>query len=181
MTRAVTTIFLARHGETDWNAQERWQGHADTPLNERGREQSRALAARLAGVPFEAVYSSDLRRARETAEIVSADRELPIGVEPALREIDVGSWQGLTNAEVLERFPGVDRPDGETFEAFRERVLGALQAICSRHDGGNVLVVAHGGCVRTLQRHLLGEPLPTIENCGVYVVRFENGALRSID
>jgi broad specificity phosphatase PhoE len=176
----VTTIFLARHGETDWNAEERWQGHADTALNERGREQARTLARRLAGVPFDAVYASDLQRARETAEIVAEGLGLPVRLEPELREIDVGSWQGLTNSEVLTRFPGVDRPDGESLEAFRERVLRALDAISARH-GGNVLVVAHGGCARTVQRHLLGEPLPTLENCGVYVVRHQNGALRAID
>jgi len=173
----VTTIFLARHGETDWNAQDRWQGHADTPLNDRGREQARELAARLADVPFEAVYSSDLRRARETAEIVADGREPAIQIEPALREIDVGSWQGLTNAEIGDR----ERTDGETLDAFRDRVLAAIASIGRRHDGADVLVVAHGGCARTLQRHLLGDPLPTLENCGVYVVRFENGVLQSVD
>ena len=172
----MTTIFLARHGETDWNAQDRWQGHADTPLNERGREQARDLAARLADVPFEVVYSSDLRRARETAEIVVAGRDLAIREDPALREIDVGSWQGLTNAAI----DGRERTDGETLAAFRDRVLAALSAIGAGHDG-DVLVVAHGGCARTLQRHLLGEPLPTLENCGVYVVSFQNGVLRPID
>jgi 2,3-bisphosphoglycerate-dependent phosphoglycerate mutase len=171
----VTTIYLARHGETDWNAQERWQGHTDTPLNERGRTQARELAARLADIPFAAVYSSDLRRARETAEIVVDGRDLGVLIEPGLREIDVGSWQGLTNAEIGDR----ERTDGETLEAFRDRVLAAIASIGRRHDGADVLVVAHGGCVRTLQRQLLGEPLPTLENCGVYVVRFENGALRS--
>src|SRR5206468_868417 len=70
---------------------------------------------------------------------------------------------------------------GETLEAFRDRVLEALAAISAQHDGADVLVVAHGGCVRTVQRHLLGEPLATLENCGVYVVGFENGVLRPID
>ena len=177
----MTTIFLARHGETDWNAQDRWQGHADTPLNARGREQARELAARLADVPFGAVYSSDLRRAQETAEIVVDGRDLAIQIEPDLREIDVGSWQGLTNAEIRERYPGEERADGETIDAFRDRVLAAIASIGRRHDGVDVLVVAHGGCARTIQRHLLGEPLPTLENCGVYVFRFENGVVRPID
>ena len=170
----MTTIYLARHGETDWNAQARWQGHADTPLNERGRTQAQALAGRLAAVPFAAAYASDLRRARETAEIVVDGRDLPLRIDPRLREIDVGSWQGLTNDEIA----GLERTDGETLEAFRARVLGALESIAAEHDGATVLVVAHGGCARTVQRHLLGEPLPTLENCGVYVVRFEDGALQ---
>jgi broad specificity phosphatase PhoE len=170
----VTTIYLVRHGETDWNAQERWQGHADTPLNECGRRQARELAGRLADVPFAAAYASDLSRARETAEIVVAGRAVMLQIDPRLREIDVGSWQGLTTAEI----DGRERSDGETIEAFRERVLGALEAIAAANAGETVLVVAHGGCVRTVQRQLLGEALPTLENCGVYVVYFEDGALQ---
>jgi 2,3-bisphosphoglycerate-dependent phosphoglycerate mutase len=169
----VTTIFLARHGETDWNAEQRWQGQRDTPLNERGRAQARGLAQRLADIPFAAVYSSDLSRARETADIVSAGRRLPIRVDPRLREIDVGSWEGLTSEEV----DGRERRDGESLDAFRARVLAAIEEIGAAHDGANVLVVAHGGCARTLQRHLLGEPLPTLANCDVYVVRFRDGVL----
>jgi 2,3-bisphosphoglycerate-dependent phosphoglycerate mutase len=172
----VTTIYLARHGETDWNAQERWQGQADTSLNERGRAQARELAARLADIPFAAVYSSDLSRARETAEIVVDGRELSVRTDPRLREIDVGSWQGLTNAEV----DGRERTGGETLEAFRERVLAALATIAAAHGAADVLVVAHGGCVRTVQRHLLGEPLPTLDNCAVYLVSLEEGALRLV-
>jgi broad specificity phosphatase PhoE len=176
----VTTILLVRHGETDWNAESRWQGQVDTPLNVRGRQQARRLARRLAAVAFEAVYSSDLRRARETAEIVAFSRGMPVYTEPGLREIDVGSWAGLTAAQVAERFPDGEQPGAETLAAFRARVLDALTAIARRHDGATVLVVAHGGCVRTLQRHLLGEPLPTLDNCGVYPVGFQNGALRPI-
>ena len=101
----MTTILLARHGETDWNREGRFQGHADPPLNETGRAQAAELAAGLAGIHLAAVYSSPLRRALETAELVAATH----GVDPvpidALREVDVGSWQGLTRAEVGVRFP----------------------------------------------------------------------------
>jgi broad specificity phosphatase PhoE len=177
----VTTILLARHGETDWNVQNRWQGHADTPLNERGRAQARALAERLAGTVLEAIYSSDLLRASETAGIVAQGRGLTVQTDRRLREIDVGAWQGLTGDEVAERFPDGVRPDGESLEAFQARVVGALSAIGRSHNGATVLVVAHGGCARTLQRHLLGEPLPTLANCGVYPIAFEGGLLRPID
>ena len=177
----MTTIYLARHGETDWNVQNRWQGHADPPLNARGRTQARDLSARLASVLFDAVYSSDLRRARQTAEIVAFGRGMSVFPDRRLREIDVGSWQGLTRDEIAERFPDGSRPDGETLEAFRRRVLEAFGAIGRYHEGVNVLVVAHGGCARTIQRQLLGEPLPTLENCGVYVFGYENSALRRID
>jgi hypothetical protein len=138
----VTTIYLARHGETDWNAQARWQGHADTPLNERGRTQAQALAGRLAAVPFAAAYASDLRRARETAEIVVDGRDLPLRIDPRLREIDVGSWQGLTNDEIA----GLERTDGETLEAFRapagQLAADELEPCPAQCEGGAARVVA---------------------------------------
>ena len=92
----MTTILLARHGETDWNRAGRWQGWADPPLNETGRVQARELAEQLRTIPFDAVYSSDLRRAHETALIVGEPHGVPVVTEPGLREIDVGSWSGLT-------------------------------------------------------------------------------------
>src|SRR5438876_6792690 len=101
----VTTLILARHGETDWNRDGRCQGHADPPLNERGREQALELAELLADEPIEAVYSSDLRRAHETARIVADRKGLDVIVDPQLRERDVGHWSGLTAAEIEERFP----------------------------------------------------------------------------
>ena len=177
----MTTLFLARHGETDWNRDGRFQGQADPPLNERGRLQARALAERLAGVGLDAIYSSDLRRALETAEIVAATRRATVIADPGLREIDVGSWTGLTREQVAERFPGAERHDGETVEDFRARVLAAVERIARSHPGGRVLVVSHGGCARTIQRRALGEPLPLLENGGLFAVGFEGGAFRPID
>ena len=101
----MTIVHLARHGESDWKVDRRWQGHADRPLTERGREQARALAERLADVDLQAIYASDLRRAWETAEAVAALRELDVVRLPELREVDVGSWSGFTRDECAERFP----------------------------------------------------------------------------
>ncbi len=111
--RPVTELLLARHGETDWNRERRWQGHADPPLNELGRAQARRLAEALAGEQLEAIYASDLRRAHETAEIVGARLGLPVTSDPDLREIDVGSWSGLTPR-------GARRPRLRTAEAKEE-------------------------------------------------------------
>jgi 2,3-bisphosphoglycerate-dependent phosphoglycerate mutase len=86
----VTTILIARHGESDWNRERRWQGQADRPLTERGSEQARALAARLAHIELDAVYSSDLRRARDTGAAVAESQQLELQVVPELREVDVG-------------------------------------------------------------------------------------------
>src|SRR5690242_21947015 len=107
----MTTLLLARHGETDWNRDGRWQGWADPPLNETGREQARELADQLRTTPYEAVYWSDLKSAHETAVIVAEPHGVPVVVDPELREIDIGERSGLTRAEIDERFPNGKRPD----------------------------------------------------------------------
>ena len=96
----MASLLLARHGETDWNREGRWQGHADISLNERGREQARALAKQLSGVAFDVIYASDLVRAHETALIVAEERRMPVHTDAGLREIDVGGWSGLTPDEI---------------------------------------------------------------------------------
>lgn len=161
----MTTILLARHGESDWNRDQRWQGHADRPLTGLGREQARALADRLTATELDAVYSSDLERARETAAIVAEPHQLPVKELPDLREVDVGSWSGLTRAEAEERFPNAFRrwtegeegwDDGETYEQLSERVVGAVLAIAARHPCDRVLLVAHGGSIRAVHAAALG-------------------------
>jgi broad specificity phosphatase PhoE len=161
----VTTILIARHGQSDWNQEKRWQGHADRPLTERGRVQAQALADRLAHIELDAVYSSDLQRARGTAAVVAESQGLEVRQLPELREVDVGSWSGLTRAEAEERFPeGFARwrdgypgwRDGETYEAMTDRVLGAVDRIAAEHDGGRVLVVSHGGPIRAIHAAALG-------------------------
>jgi broad specificity phosphatase PhoE len=161
----VTTLLLARHGESDWNRARRWQGHADRPLTDLGRRQARELAERLADVELDAVYSSDLQRASETADIVARLQGLDVTTMPELREVDVGSWSGLTRTEAEERFPeayvrwtagaeGWD--DGETYEELAARVVGAVHEIAEDLPGDRVLVVAHGGSIRVIHAAALG-------------------------
>ena len=188
----MTIILLARHGQSDWNATRRWQGHADRPLTEKGREQARALAERLRHVELDAVYSSDLRRAADTAAAVSNE----VIELPALREVDVGSWSGLTRAEAEERFPdGVARwregfpgwEDGESYEELTRRVLAAVLEIARRHEGGRVLVVSHGGPIRALHAAALGLDVhtyrrmrPVEPNARLSAVCSANGALTEL-
>ncbi len=153
----MTRLLVVRHGQSVWNADGRWQGHADPPLSPLGEQQAAAAAARLDGVT--AVYTSDLLRARRTAEILTAARPLDPTVEPLLRERDAGAWEGRTRAEIDEGWPGYlesgRRPEGyEPDESVRARVLDALATIAAAHDG-EVLVVTHGGVVRTLERYLV--------------------------
>lgn len=161
-----TLILLARHGETDWNAARRWQGHADRPLSERGEEQARVLADRLRDFALDAVYASDLRRARDTAQAVASEHGLAVTELPELREVDTGSWTGLTRDEARGRFPDAfagwvahGRPGwegGESYDALSERVVPAVLGIGAAHPAGRVLVVAHAGVVRALHAHVLG-------------------------
>lgn len=173
----MTTILLARHGETDWNLEGRWQGWADPPLNDTGRAQAHALAEQLREIPFDAVYSSDLRRAHETAEIVAAPHGVPIVIDPDLREIDIGSWSGLTRAEIDERFPDGERPDGETREQHSARVLAAVERIARANLGRRVLIVTHGGTLRTLHHVVSEEPYHPVANCAVLEVHFRDDRL----
>ena len=171
----MTTLLLVRHGETDWNADGRLQGQTDRPLSEYGRRQARRLADELADEHFDAIYASDLSRARETAEIVGERLGLPVLLDPDLREKDWGTWEGLTPVE-RDRVEFV----GESTEAHQERMLRALRRVSERHpDGGRVLVVTHGGSIRRVQTAALGWALPVVENCGRWLCAYENGAFRA--
>jgi broad specificity phosphatase PhoE len=192
----VTTILLARHGETEWNREGRFQGHADPPLNSTGRAQAVDLSVALMAEEIAAVYSSPLRRALETAEVVAASHGLePLPVDD-LREVDVGSWSGLTRAEVEERFPaqfarwlayGQGWEDGETYEEMGRRAVDALLRLAAAHDGERVLAVTHGGPIRAAfafadgtthaQARRLG---PRIGNTFVAELAVADGALRRV-
>jgi probable phosphoglycerate mutase len=176
----VTTILLARHGETDWNRERRLQGSSDTELNELGRSQARELAATLADVDLTAVYSSDLRRARETAEIVAASKGLTVHVDRDLRERSFGRWEGLTRAEIAERFPDLEQHDGESDAEVHRRVLAAVHRIADAHPGARVLLVSHGSALNTLWHHASGQRLERWGNGAVYQLAFRDGELAPI-
>jgi broad specificity phosphatase PhoE len=193
----VTTILLARHGETDWNREGRFQGHADPPLNETGRAQAAELSATLAREEIVAVYSSPLRRAMETAEVIAAAHGLePIAVA-ALREVDVGSWEGLTRSEVEQRFPdqyarwlegGQGWEDGETYEQMGKRVVAALLELAASHNGERILAVTHGGPIRAAFAFADGTTHaearrrgPAIANVFVAEFTVRDGAFRRLD
>lgn len=159
-----TTVLLIRHGETDWNAAGRWQGHEDIPLNENGRQQARALGRKLASWPIKAVYSSDLKRARETAEIVGR----PLGLTPILdvelRERHGGFFQGLNRDEIRSDYAEqwrilvsgeeVEGVEGNT--AVQERVWRAFERIVAAHEGEMVALVSHGASLGLLLAKALG-------------------------
>jgi broad specificity phosphatase PhoE len=180
----MTTILLARHGETDWNLQQRWQGHTDTPLNDTGREQARALGEELAGERIDAVFSSDLIRAHETARLVAAPRKLSVTVLRDLRERHFGSVEGLTTDEVIARYPDIrdlQADDGESREEMVERVLSVIRRIAETHPEGSVLVVSHGGPMRAVLTHCGIDGVDRIQNCHVVRIEVVDGRLRGVD
>lgn len=169
-------MLLVRHGETDWNAEGRLQGHTDTPLNDYGRRQARALAERLAGQQFAALYASDLARARETAEILGGVLGLGVELDPGLREKNWGTWEGLTPSE-----RDAVELAGESSGAHRERTLATLRRIAERHPDDRALVVTHGGSIRRVQAAATGIAMAVVENCGTWAVAVEGAVLRPID
>ncbi|MDQ7793813.1 MAG: alpha-ribazole phosphatase [bacterium] len=164
------TLYLVRHGLTEWNRQGRYQGHKDIPLDAVGRQQARSVARALAGVQLEAIYASDLLRARQTAEPLALEHGLKVACLPGLREMHFGDWEGLTRDEVHELYPEVVRtwysdraragvPGGETVAVFAERVLAAFEVVVGRHPRGSVAVISHGGSLRVYLCSVLGMDL----------------------
>lgn len=171
----MTRLLLVRHGQSAWNASGRWQGWADVPLSDEGESQAAGAADRLRDRRFGVVATSDLERARRTAEIVAA--ALGIGdvtVDRRLREYDVGQWSGLTRSEIEQGWPGdleawregrlAAAPGGETRKGFVARILAAVEALAGQAGPGNVLVVTHGGVVGAVQRALHAPDAPRIGN-----------------
>lgn len=161
-------LFLVRHGETTWNSTRRYQGHTDVPLSDTGWAQAGRLRQRLAGQRIDLAYASDLSRAAETARILLADRDdVPIEYRNDLREIAYGQWEGQTHAEILASHPEQMKhwgenpwayfpPDGEPFGAFTDRIHTFLDEVVLPRREANMLIVAHGGPIRTMLCYLLG-------------------------
>ncbi|OAN40885.1 histidine phosphatase family protein [Microbacterium sp. H83] len=167
----MTLLTLVRHGQTDWNLARRIQGSTDIPLNDEGRADARTAAGRLAGSVHHAIYASPLLRARETAEIISAELGLePPVLVPDLREREFGEGEGLLVSDYIGRYGdwSAPVPGAETLEGVAERALSALDEIArdsrrrSTPAAESVIVVAHGGVIRALIDHVSGGTLPRI-------------------
>lgn len=165
-------LYLVRHGVTDWNAEGRLQGQSDTPLAPEGIEQARKLASRLSQEKIDAVWSSDLQRARQSAEIIANPHGLEVILSPVLREASFGLWEGLTESEIIAlgqedqwrnyRANSLTHrpPEGELLEEICERMLKVLEQIKVANPSGTVVVVGHGGSLRAILCDALGSPIP---------------------
>ena len=161
---AATRLLIIRHGETDWNAQRRIQGHTDIPLNAVGHQQSRLLAQVLTDSPIHHVYSSDLLRAAETAEAIAAPHGAPVARTPQLRERHVGAIEGSSFIDFEQHYPqdslrwrkrdpAWEPPGGgESLQQLRDRIVQTVLEIGRQHNGEHVAIVTHGGVLDVLYR-----------------------------
>jgi len=166
----VTRLIAVRHGETAWNVESRLQGQLDIPLNARGEEQARRAARVLSDDAIDVVVSSDLARARATAQAIASFNRCPLLLDPALRERSFGSYQGMTHQEVADRWPEQSARwksrdpdfapgDGESLRVFFARCVEATLRIAEAHAGRTVVLVAHGGVMDCLYRAASRIPL----------------------
>lgn len=183
---SIVRIYLARHGQTDWNLEGRTQGHTDIPLNGTGRQQAQQLKARLMGVQLDAVYSSTLRRSRETAEILHG--QAPVTSLPGLDERRFGKFEGLLTSDP-ESGPELQRrqwiPDdsldgGESLNAMRERVRTTIGKIRKQHPSGSILIVGHGFTNRMILGVIFGLTIEQMRpinqaNDALYLIELESG------
>ena len=175
-------ILLIRHGETAWNRERRMQGHIDIPLNDEGQRQARALGAALAAERPDAIWSSDLQRARQTAQAIADYHDLSVQVSESLRERCYGAFEGMTYQEIGERyaeamkqwkarnlharFPSGER-EAETLHEFHHRCIAAVNAIAHQYQDGKIVIVAHGGVLDCLYRAATGMALEAERHFGI--------------
>jgi len=183
----VTTIYLIRHGQTDWNRNKIFRGRADVPLNERGRAEARALGRGLEHVRPAACYSSPLSRAMETAEAALGAHSLDIKADEGVIDIDYGEWQGLSDAEVSGRYTDMYRrwhetphrvrfPGGESLAMVKRRALASLERIRKDHPEQTVFVVAHRVVTKVIMCAALG-----LGNSAFWKIRQDNCACNIIE
>ena len=182
----MVKVILVRHGETDWNLSRRIQGGgSDTQLNQKGRQQAESLALRLKQEKIQAIYSSPLQRAQDTARAIARYYQLPVEIEPSLKEIEVGALEGMSIAgvgklsELLVRHKQGDElprlPGGESVAEVQQRVWGAIQRLVDRHNDGVLVIVGHYFSVLTAICSVLNLPLAQIDK-----LRLNSGSLSII-
>ncbi|OAJ74935.1 phosphoglycerate mutase [Brevibacillus sp. SKDU10] len=179
-----TIVYLIRHGETDWNHIQKIQGHTDTDLNELGYKQAEKLANRLASEGFAHVYSSDLKRAFETAKRVGERQQTPVPVTKVrgLRERCYGDWEGRHLADVQKDMLAVEPHQSicgiESYHAMQKRADRVLSEIIEKHPGQKIAVVSHGGLINAFLHYItdgqLGTGITKIGNTGITILHVEN-------
>lgn len=173
-----TIFYIVRHGQTDWNAEKKIQGHRDIPLNDTGRKQAREVGEKLASIPLTAYYSSDLQRAYETAQIIVNSKNIEIRMDNRLKERNFGPWEGHSSVEFFKG-PDETRQNIESDQEMKKRIFESLDEIAKRHPGENILIVAHGGVIRNIIVSIFAQGLSGFEietkNGSILQLIFSNG------
>lgn len=174
-----TSVTVVRHGETEWNVSRQLQGRKNSNLTENGIKQAELTAEALKDKSFDFLYTSNLRRALETTEIINKYHRIEIHVDESLAERNFGVMEGLTNEEIIEKYPEVYNryiqreeafliPEGESLVSFYERVKNGLNAIAQLHAGKEILIVTHGGILDCMMRMVFNYPLSAPRSFYIY-------------
>ncbi len=183
------TIFFVRHGETQFNIEKRMQGHCDSPLTEKGVLQAKSVGRGLSDINFDAAYSSDSQRVLDTAKYAIGDRNIPLTIDPRLKEMNFGVLESLLEEEIVERHGNIletlfslkdlnaAAPEGESYVQLFTRTKSAVEDIVKKHSsqGGNILIFSHGVTIGNYIMQITKRPeYPVHENCSVSVVHYVN-------
>ncbi len=189
---SMVRLFIARHGQTEWNREGKLQGWEDAPLTDKGFEQARDLRGRLTGEDIDVVYCSPLDRTKKTAEIIFEGKNPSIKKDERIKEINMGKWEGTKGEEIKKRFPELysdfwERPhlytpiSGESFHDLKERVFSFIEEILEKYDDENILIVSHGCASKLMMSYFEGRSLsdiweqPKLEEGCLNLVEIEDG------
>ncbi len=193
----MTRIYLIRHGEAEGNLYRRAQGHYEADITAKGHRQIAALAERFRDVQLDALYSSDLRRTQITSGAITKYHDLPLNLEPQLREVCLGEWEDEPWGNLSHDYPEAmtafnddpeawTAPGAESFAALKERMVSVILRLAKAHEGQTIACVSHGMAIRTLLSHILGVPsaeirrLPHGDNTAVSLLEVENGEMKAV-
>ena len=187
-----TTIYVTRHGETEWNVAKRKKEQKNSALTENGIVQAKQLGNRMKDLPIHAIYSSPSERTLHTAELIKGERDIPIIADEHFYEINMGIWEGQTIADIEKQFPEevhlfwnephlFQSTSGENFEAVYERVIEGMQLLLEKHKGQNILIVSHAAAAKLLVGHFAGIEIenvwddPFMHSASLSIIEFEEG------
>lgn len=187
-------LYIVRHGQTEFNVEGRLQGRMDSPLTEKGLRDAEALGKYLSDISFDAVLASPSKRAQRTAEIICSGKDISIQVEPDMREINLGSWEGRTKEEVLRAYPQegeifYNKPhlykplEGDSYYDVQERAAAAIKRLTDEYQEGNILIVTHTVVVRAIVAYFMGYPMERlweqiIEGTSITLLEADHGEIK---
>ncbi|ALB45407.1 MULTISPECIES: histidine phosphatase family protein [Clostridium] len=188
-----TVLYLIRHGQTKWNLEKRMQGHKDSPLTEVGISQAQKLRDRLINEKIDLIYSSESKRAYDTAKIIQHNRNIPINIKKELKEIHMGKWEGMNQTDIINKYPEtwenfwnnpsvyVPTDEGESYEELKARVIPSIEEIINLNQGKSIVIVTHRITLKVIMSHFMSQNIcdicenPDIESASLSKIHVENG------